>query len=262
MSKKFALLILLAVLLFGAAFWFNGSGTFSLGTAGTAGIGWSFIPILIIAALIDSINPCAFSVLLITIAFLFSLGRGRREIYRIGGVYIGGLFVVYVLIGLGILGTLTLFNAPHVMARIGAFILVAFGVLDLLGEFFPSFPIKLKIPDAAHGEIAHFMNRASIPAAAALGVLVGLFEFPCTGGPYLFVLGLLHDQQTSLIGFGYLILYNLIFVSPLVVILALAADETVLGRIQEWRKTNIHGLRFWSGILALLLGLLMLFVSA
>ena len=75
------------------------------------------LPLVIISSLIDSINPCAFSILFLTIAFLFNLGRNRREIFKIGGVYILGIFVVYLLIGLGILQTLHLFNIPHFMAK-------------------------------------------------------------------------------------------------------------------------------------------------
>src|SRR3990172_2498937 len=61
--------------------------------------GW--LPGLIaFAALLDSVNPCAFSVLFLTIAFLFSLGRSRKSILKAGFVYIFGIFAVYILIGL------------------------------------------------------------------------------------------------------------------------------------------------------------------
>src|SRR3989344_5954715 len=49
---------------------------------------------------------------------------------------------------------------------------------------------------------AVLMKQASLPAAFMLGALVGVCEFPCTGGPYLMVLGLLHDQGTYLRGLG------------------------------------------------------------
>ena len=46
------------------------------------------------------------------------------------------------------------------------------------------------------------MHQATLPAAFALGVVVGLCEFPCTGGPYLMILGLLHDRGTYTSGLG------------------------------------------------------------
>lgn len=214
------------------------------------------LPLVSVSALIDSINPCAFGILLLTIAFLFSVGQSRSGILKIGGTYILGIFTVYILIGLGILQVLYLFNTPHFMAKVGAVILIVIGVVDLIGGYFPSFPLRLSIPQSAHRKIAELMNKASIPTAFFLGVLVGLCEFPCTGGPYLMVLGLLHDQGTYLAGVGYLLLYNLIFVSPLVVILLIASDNALLEKVKSWKKSETKNMRLWGGIAMVILGII------
>ena len=215
-------------------------------------------PLITVAALIDSINPCAFSILILTIAFLFTLGVARGGMLKIGGAYILGIFVVYILIGLGILQALHLFNTPHFMGKLGAGILIAWGIIELTGALFPRFPIKLGIPHAAHEKIAVLMKQASLPAAFMLGALVGVCEFPCTGGPYLMVLGLLHDQGTDLRGLGYLLVYNLIFVLPLVAVLLIASQPSLLAKVQNWKKQNTGNLRYAGGILMILLGLAML----
>lgn len=217
--------------------------------------GWMLI-LIIAAAALDSINPCAFSILLLTIAFLFSLGSLRRRILAVGAIYIFGLFLVYVLIGLGILGTMQLFGIPKIMSKIGAVLLLAFGLISLLGHYFPNFPIKLKIPDKTHQTIGRLMAKGSYPTAFALGLLVGIFEFPCTGGPYLMVLSLLHDQATYLLGLGYLLLYNLIFVLPLVVILLIASDAALLEKVQNLKKTKTGQMRLWGGVAMVILALI------
>ena len=216
------------------------------------------MPLVVIAALIDSINPCAFSVLLLTIAFLFSLGKMRGSILKIGAVYIFGLFGVYILIGLGILQALHFFNTPRFMSKAAAVLLIGLGLINLINEFFPKFPIKLKIPSFAHGRMAGLMEKASLPTAFALGGLVGLCEFPCTGGPYLMVLGLLHDGQTFWNGLAYLLLYNLLFVLPLVIILLIAGDESLLARVQVWKKSNSGSMHLYGGLAVIVLGLLIL----
>lgn len=223
---------------------------------GVSNHGTWFTPLLVIAAIADSINPCAFSILILTIAFLFSLGIVRSEIIKVGAAYIIGIFLVYLLIGLGILQALHLFNTPHFMAKVGAALLIAFGAINLINEFFPKFPIKLKIPAVAHSKIAALMQKASIPTALALGALVGLCEFPCTGGPYLMVLGLLHDRGTFMSGFGYLILYNIIFVLPLAIILFIASDHSLLQKVQEWKKAELKNMKLWVGIAMVVLGLI------
>ena len=196
MNKKFAVLIFISVFIFGVVvfFKFSASGAEVLWNLSNGGK-W-LLPLLVAASLIDSINPCAFSILILTIAFLFSIGKLRSGILQIGGSYIAGIFAVYMLIGLGILQTLHLFNTPHFMAKVGALFLLILGAINIINQLFPSFPIKLRIPESAHRKMAELMEKSSVPTAFLLGGLVGLCEFPCTGGPYLMVLGLLHDQAT------------------------------------------------------------------
>lgn len=223
--------------------------------------GTKLFPLVSIAALIDSINPCAFSILLLTIAFLFSLGTiTRGKMLQIGGAYILGIFVAYLAIGFGILQALHLFNTPHFVGKVGALLLIVLGVINLLGYFFPKFPIRLQIPSAVHGMIAGLMEKTSLPAVFLLGALVGLCEFPCTGGPYLMVIGLLHDAQTKYRGVGYLIWYNILFVLPLAAVLVLASEKAVLNKLQEWRNTNLGLVKLISGLVVIALGLLIFYM--
>lgn len=218
------------------------------------------LPLIGIAALIDSINPCAFSILILTIAFLFSIGKLRSKVLQVGGVYIFGIFIAYILIGLGILHAFHLFNTPQFMGKLGAFLLILLGLINLINEFNPAFPIKLRIPALAHQKMAELMDKSSMPAAFGLGALVGICEFPCTGGPYLMVLGLLHDQGTYLKGLGYLLLYNLIFVLPLVIILLLAGNEKITKKIQMWQGQERGAMRFGGGLAMIALGVVILII--
>lgn len=257
-NKKLFILIAVTLLLFGLVLLLK---TGNIGTAflwNVSGEGQWLFPLVAVAALIDSINPCAFGILLLTIAFLFSVGRAQSSILKIGGVYIAGLFVAYVLIGLGILQALHIFNTPHFMAKVGSLLLIALGSINLLNQFFPAFPIKLRIPQIAHHKMAELMNKTSLLAAFFLGGLVGLCEFPCTGGPYLMVLGLLHDQESYLTGVWYLLFYNIIFVLPLVFILSIASNKALLEKVQSWQKKEKTVMRFCGGIAMIILGVLIL----
>jgi len=258
MSKKLIILISVGILLFGTVI------LVKVGNIGTTAL-WNLsdegrwmLPLVFVAALIDSINPCAFGILLLTIGFLLSLQKTRISILKIGGVYILGLFTVYLLIGLGILQALHLFNTPHFMAKVGAVLLFVLGGINLINEFFPSFPMKLRIPQAAHTKIASLMNKASLPAVFLLGALVGLCEFPCTGGPYLMILGLLHDRGTYLTGVSYLLFYNLIFILPLIIILFISSDGAFLEKVRQWKQSETQHMRVWGGIAMIVLGLFIL----
>ncbi|HBM45696.1 MAG: hypothetical protein UT05_C0008G0049 [Parcubacteria group bacterium GW2011_GWF2_38_76] len=214
------------------------------------------LPMVILASLVDSINPCAFSVLILTIAFLMSLNKERKTILKMGGIYIFGIFSVYILIGLGIIQALLFFGVPNFMAKVGALILIVFGLLNIINDFFPSFPIKVKIPQFAHKRIAYIMEKASLPSSYFLGIMVGLYEFPCTGGPYLMILGLIHDNETFWSGFWYLVLYNLIFILPLAIILFVSGSKPVLARVSEWKGSESKNMRFWGGVITIILGVI------
>lgn len=236
-------------------------------SAGTASVIWKLsnagawlLPLVLASAVLDSVHPCSFSILLITIAFLFGMQMARKKILQVGGLYIAGIFTAYLLIGLSILKVLHLFNTPHFMGKLGATILIVFGIANLLNRFFPKFPLKLKIPAVSHTAMGRLMERTSLPAAFGLGLLVGVCQFPCMGGPYLMVIGLLRDQVTYFTGFAYLLLYNLILALPLVAVLWVAADKAIVSKVQEWKKTNMSGVRLWSGLAMITIGALIFFI--
>src|SRR3989338_8358673 len=182
--------ILIAILAVIALKFSSGFSTF-LWDVSSGGV-W-LLPLVFFSALLDSVHPCSFSILLITIAFLFGIQMTRKKILQVGGTYIAGIFMAYLLIGLGILKVLHLFNTPHFMGKLGATLLIVFGIINILNEFFPKFPVKLRIPASAHTAMGQLMEKASLPAAFGLGLLVGICQFPCMGGPYLMVIGLLRD---------------------------------------------------------------------
>ena len=106
-----------------------------------------------------------------------------------------------------------------------------------------------------HGRVARISRAgAALIAAFALGALVGLCEFPCTGGPYLMVIGLLHDQTTWSTGLAYLFLYNAVFVLPLAVILLIASDKTLVGKVRAWKVRENSRMRLAGGLSMIGLG--------
>lgn len=253
----FAALAAFVFLFFGAKSIFQGY----FGSALIAPESDYFFLFVTAASLVDSINPCAFSVLLLTVAFLFSLEKSRRLVLAAGGAYIFGIFVVYLLIGLGILKALTFMGMPNFVSMVAAWLVILFGISELIGHFYPSFPIRFKLPKSSHSKIARFIEKGSVPSAFILGGFVALFEFPCTGGPYLMILGLLHDSETHLRGFWYLVWYNFVFVLPLFAALIIASSKVLTSRVEAWRKENTGRMKLYSGLGLVFLGALILLIK-
>jgi len=259
MSKRLVALIISALAIIGIVLLFRSmTGVELLWNISNSGQ-W-LLPLVVVSSLIDAINPCAFGVLLLTLAFLFSIGKLRDNVLRVGGIYIFGIFLAYISIGFGLLQAFHLFGTPGFMGKLGAVLVILLGIINIVNHFWPSFPIKLKIPSVSHSKIASLMERATLPTVFALGVLVGLCEFPCTGGPYLMVIGLLHDQATMVSGILYLFLYNILFVLPLIVLLLIAGDAEVIGKVQKWRSKNMKQSRLMAGIVMILLGIIIFII--
>jgi cytochrome c biogenesis protein CcdA len=216
------------------------------------------LPAVIVTGLLDSVNPCAFAVILLLLAFLFTLRKARSHILMLGGVYIGMIFLVYFAIGLGLLGTVRLSDEPHFVARVGAWILIGLGVINLIEYRFPNFPLKLHMPAFAGARTQQLIKQATLPATVAAGILVGLCTFPCSGGIYVSVITLLNAKTTLAWGVGYLALYNVMFVLPLIAIL-LATGNRITAKVWAgWERRNALNIRLWYGAVMVSLGAVVL----
>jgi len=212
------------------------------------------LPAVLLTGLVDGVNPCALAILLFFVSFLFTIRKTRLSVARMGAVYIGAVYVVYFLIGLGLLQASTLFKG-HWLGQAGAVLLIILGLTNLLGAIFPKFPIRLEVPERSKEGLQKWMYRATLPTTLVLGVLVGLHTFPCSGGPYVAVLGLLGSQTSFWEGTGYLVLYNLMFVLPLVIVLVLSLDPVLGGKIQAWERNSSRTVRAVTGSMMALMGI-------
>lgn len=228
------------------------------GGTGPSDSGRFLLPLVLFSGLLDGINPCAIAILIFFVAFLYVIQRTRMNTLKMGAVYIAAIFTVYFLIGIGILQTVLITGVPHLFAWIGAILVIALGALTLLTYVFPQVPNVLKTPKVSWERIKDRMLQATYPGALAAGLLVGLCTFPCSGGIYVAVLGLLASQTSYGVGLGYLLLYNLMFILPLVAILAGVANKPVARKLASWERSNTGLLKLVSGVTMVALGVIII----
>jgi cytochrome c biogenesis protein CcdA len=75
---------------------------------------------------------------------------------------------------------------------------------------------------------------------------------------YLAVLTLLSMQSSALVGFTYLVLYNLMFILPLVVLLVAASARPTLNRLAHWNLHHKEWVRLALGVGVTVMGILIL----
>ncbi len=218
--------------------------------APTAGLAQRFpaltLGTVLVAGLADGFNPCAFTVLLLFITSLLTAAESRGgeaaaslrgRIVGLGSIYIAAVFVTYLALGVGLLSTTALFSQRHLPARLGAVLSIALGLWMLKDYFVPELGVRLEAPAVVGRWARASAQRMTVPALIGGGVLIGLCTLPCSGAVYLAVLSLLAAQASALSGFGYLVLYNGLFVLPLAGILLLASARPTLNRLAHW---NLH----------------------
>jgi hypothetical protein len=195
---------------------------------------------VIVAGLVDSINPCAVATLIFFLSYL-TLGKAKRggrprEMLWIGGLFTLGVFVTYTLIGFGLLRTLHALQGVPVLSRalypLAALVTLGLAVVSFLdygrarrGE---TAQIALQLPRSLKRRV-HQIIRTQIGvrhlAGAAFGtaVVVSALEFTCTSQVYLPTLMYIAQAgQERFRATLLLLLYNLVFVLPLILLFTIA----------------------------------------
>jgi cytochrome c biogenesis protein CcdA len=218
----------------------------------------TMLPLVALTGFLDGIHPCAIAILIFFIAFLLTLKRSYRDIFKLGMVYITVIYLTYLAIGVGLLSGIMIFGQHHFFAKLGAALLILMGVGSLKSYFFPQFKLRVKFPKPSHARIRQFLETATLPGVAIAAFLVGLCSVPCSGGIYAAITALLASRTTFWIGFAYLAFYNLFFVLPLLIILLLSSNPYVLVKIGEWQQKSRKNISLGLGIFMIALGIAIL----
>jgi len=221
---------------------------------------------IISLALVDAINPCALAVLLLMLTSILAYNpKDKRNLVLSGLAFIISIFIMYLFYGLIIIKFIKL---VQLITSLRVWVYKSFGVLAIiLGILNIKDYIKYK-PGSVGTEMPLFMRpkvkaiteKITSPSGAFLmGIFVTLFLLPCTIGPYIICCGLL-SMQNIINSLPLLLLYNFIFVLPMIFILAFVVfGLRKVEDISVWKENNINKLHLVEGIIMFLLGAVMLF---
>ncbi|MFB6245507.1 MAG: cytochrome c biogenesis CcdA family protein [Candidatus Nanohaloarchaea archaeon] len=218
---------------------------------------------VLITAAVDSINPCAIGVILLLVATLIKQDR-KRDILKVGAIYVTTVYITYLAAGIGIVHFLV--GLPVQLANyittIVAMIVIAGGLLEMKDFFWYGKGTSLMIPEKYAEKIADRMDSLTVGSAVLLGIFVAAVELPCTGGPYLAILTVLSQQGINLTAYGLMALYNLIFVMPLIAIVAASyLGSYKVSEMKSWKHVNRARMRMAAGLLMVFLGWILLLLA-
>ncbi len=217
------------------------------------------LPIIIGAALIDGINPCAFGVLIFMLAYL-ARTASRTKMLMNGLIYIFFVFLTYLACGLLLLPIIRSLAGFSVVSyyAIAAVVGIA-GLLEIKDYFWYGKGFSLTIIPGEAERIKVYVKKVGDKwyTSAFLGTFVALVELPCTGAVYLAVLALMSLSGVTAGNVTFLVIYNLIFVLPLVIILVMVYKGIHWKSFEAWRQKHKGLMRLFTGVLLLVLAIWM-----
>ena len=225
----------------------------------------AFLPTLgtvFVSAAIDSINPCAIGVLILMVSVLLAAKQSTKRLLLLGGLYIFSVFVVYLLAGLGLtylFSTLPLKITEYISITVGVLIVFA-GLIEIKDYFWYGRWFSFTIPSVFANKLKNYSSKTTIFGIMFLGAFVSAVELPCTGAPYLAIITLL-SMYFDFNAFLLLVLYNIIFVLPLIVILLLVAGGKKVKEIHKWKEHNRPVMRLLVGLLLVGMGWLLMLIA-
>lgn len=226
------------------------------------GIELPTLSLVVISAAIDSINPCAIGVLILMVSVVMGGKGSTKRLLTLGGLYIFAIFLTYLLAGLGLiyfLASVPLFVAEYLALVVGGLVILA-GILEIKDFFWYGKGFSLQIPPYFANKIHKYSKNVTVPGVILLGAFIAGVELPCTGAPYLAIITVL-SLNFNFSAFLLLLLYNIIFVLPLIVILFMVAAGTKINVIQNWKQANKGYMRLGIGLMLIGLGWLLILIA-
>lgn len=234
------------------------------------------LPALIVGGLVDGVNPCAFAVIVFLVSYL-TLNRraGKRAALLYGLSFCAGVFACYLAIGLGFLALLEFvqdyaFVVRWLLLAMGIFCLVcaAAAALDAWrairrGAGAMQFGMPKSFHALSHGLIRRNLGRSvMLLAAFALGILISGIELVCTGQMYLPAIMLINRTRGGLHPFGLLLVYNLAFIAPLVLVVIVGVYGFGAQTLATWGRRHAALARALVGLVLLVMGVILLVLAA
>lgn len=218
------------------------------------------ILVLLPVAFADAANPCALAVLILLLATVIN-AKGKNYALLSGLMFSLAIFISYFLMGIGAYRAITAFNISKYLSLGAGILAIIIALANFKDVFWYGKVFIMEVPLGWRPKMQNMIKKATSPwSAFGIGFLVSLFLVPCASGPYVAILAKLAEKVDVTKTLFFLVLYNLIFVSPMIIItLAMYFFNTRMRKLEEVRQKNLQLLHLIIGIIMLLLGIYLIY---
>ncbi len=234
-------------------------------------MGWLAV---VLAGLVDGLNPCAFATIIFFVSYLSLSGKKGKQILITGASFTLGVFIAYLLVGLGFYKVLDLISGftsliskvVYILTAVVCLVLAVLSIRDFIkvsqGDLND---MALKLPEPLRKRINQTVRegrKASsyVIGAFVTGLLISLLELACTGQIYLPVI-ISMSSVPAMRGQAmlYLVLYNLMFIVPLIIVFILAYYGTTSKQFTDFLRKHAGAVKIGMAIVFLILAAWLIF---
>jgi cytochrome c biogenesis protein CcdA/thiol-disulfide isomerase/thioredoxin len=228
------------------------------------------------AGLIDGLNPCAFATLVFFISYLAFTGRRGRDVLLVGISFAAGVFLTYLLVGVGLLKVVQSLSFFTALGRwiylVTALLCVALAAFTFR-DFFKArggqaTEMTLRLPKGMRRRINRVIRenaqvRAFVAVALVTGFVVSLLELACTGQVYLpTIMFVMSVPELAARALFYLLLYCIMFIVPLIVVFGLSYFGTTSDQLGQFVNRHTSTIKLFTGFVFVALALWMTWTLA
>jgi thiol-disulfide isomerase/thioredoxin len=221
------------------------------------------LPVLtVFIAGMDAFNPCAFFVLLFLLSMMVhSRSRGRMAL--IGGIFVFFSGAIYFLFMAAWLNLFIYLGELRLITLFAGGIAILMALINIKDFFWFKKGFSLSISDAEKPRLIERIRQllrldsviTAVFATIILAIVANSYELLCTAGFPMVYTRILTLRSLSVESYYlYLLLYNLIYILPLLLIVVLFTVKLGSRKLSEQEGM---ALKLLSGVMMLLLGLLL-----
>jgi thiol-disulfide isomerase/thioredoxin len=217
---------------------------------------------MVIGAL-DSFNPCAFFVLLFLLSMLIHV-RSRGRMFLIGGIFVLISGLIYFLFMAAWLNIFMIIGQITAITITGGIVALLIGGINVKDFFLFKQGVSLVMPESAKPKLFERMRGllksptlpAMIGGTVVLAISANAYELLCTAGfPMVYTRVLTLHKLTTSQYYQYLVLYNVVYILPLALIVAVITVTLGARKLTEWQGRQ---LKLVSGLMMLSLGIVLI----
>jgi hypothetical protein len=216
-------------------------------------------------------NPCALATLVFFISYLTMVGRTRKEIFWVGMGFTGAGFFTHILLGFGILSFVQHLSFLPFFSRIVYLITFIFSIFLGIFSLYDYVQLKrgrpsrmtLQVPDSLKKRIHRIIRKREgdleankegkstrfLFAAIMIGFIVTLLQSTCTSQVYLptilFVTNVPSLRDSAIF---YLILYNIVYILPLVTIFVIVYWGTTSEQLSFFLQRRTSTIKLFTAL--------------